>query len=147
MNASVCTRVRVLHLYLNYTICLRSSVNNNNNNTCLLGDAILRIPRSSGARDMRVSARIARGIRMMASFQRLKKSRHLSGPFYIRQWRQYVFVFMGDVYVTMQITVLARKSALINRLRQRVASLTLDCNGVFAIKAYCPEHQIPYCGV
>ena len=37
-------RVRVLHLYLNYTICLRSSVNDN---TCLLGDAILRIPRVS----------------------------------------------------------------------------------------------------
>ena len=39
------------------------------------------------------------------------------------------------VYVTMQITFLARKSALIYRrgLRQRVASLTIDCNGVFAI--------------
>ena len=41
MNVNVCTRVRVLHLYLNYTICPRYSVNNN---TCLLGDAILRIP-------------------------------------------------------------------------------------------------------
>ena len=43
------------------------------------------------------------------------------------------------VYVTMQITFLARKSALIYRrgLRQRVASLTIDCNGVFAIRAYC----------
>ena len=44
------------------------------------------------------------------------------------------------VYVTMQITFLARKSALIYRrgLRQRVASLTIDCNGVFAIRAYRP---------
>ena len=42
------------------------------------------------------------------------------------------------VYVTMQVTFLTRKSALIYRrgLRQRVASLTIDCNGVFAIKAY-----------
>ena len=42
------------------------------------------------------------------------------------------------VYVTMQITFLTRKSALIYRrgLRQRVASLTLNCNGVFAIRAY-----------
>ena len=34
-------------------------------------------------------------------------------------------------YVTMQITFLTRKSALIYRrgLRQRVASLTLNCNG------------------
>ena len=42
------------------------------------------------------------------------------------------------VYVTMHITFLTRKSALIYRrgLRQRVASLTLDCNGVFAIRAY-----------
>ena len=41
-------------------------------------------------------------------------------------------------YVTMHITFLTRKSALICRrgLRQRVASLTLDCNGVFAIRAY-----------
>ena len=41
-------------------------------------------------------------------------------------------------YVTMQITFLARKSALIYRrgLRQRVASLTIDCNGVYAIRAY-----------
>ena len=83
MNVDMCTRVRVLHLYSNYTICLRSSVNNN---TCLLDDAILRIPSSSGARDIRVSARIARGIRMMASFQRLQKGSHLSSPFYIRQW-------------------------------------------------------------
>ena len=38
----------------------------------------------------------------------------------------------------MQITFLARKSALIYRrgLRQRVASLTIDCNGVSAIRAY-----------
>ena len=42
-------------------------------------------------------------------------------------------------YVTMYITFLTRKSALIYRrgLRQSVASLTLDCNGVFAIRAYC----------
>ena len=42
------------------------------------------------------------------------------------------------VYVTMQITFLARKSALIYRrgLRQRVASLTIDCNGESAIRAY-----------
>ena len=40
--------------------------------------------------------------------------------------------------VTMQITFLIRKSALIYRrnLRQRVASLTLNCNGVLAIRAY-----------
>ena len=36
----------------------------------------------------------------------------------------------------MQITFLTRKSALIYRLRQRVASLTLICNGDFAIRAY-----------
>ena len=42
------------------------------------------------------------------------------------------------VYVTMQITFLTRKSALIYRrgLRQRVASITLNCNGDFAIRAY-----------
>ena len=42
------------------------------------------------------------------------------------------------VYVTMQITFLTRKSALIYRrgLRQIVASLTLNCNGDFAIRAY-----------
>ena len=42
------------------------------------------------------------------------------------------------VYVTMQITFLTRKSALIYRRgrRQRVASLTLNCNGDFAIRAY-----------
>ena len=42
------------------------------------------------------------------------------------------------VYVTMQITFLTRKSALIYRrgLRQRVASLTLNCNGDVAIRAY-----------
>ena len=41
------------------------------------------------------------------------------------------------MFVTMQITFLTHKSALIYRrgLRQRVASLTLDCNGIFAIKA------------
>ena len=47
------------------------------------------------------------------------------------------------VYVTMQSTFLTRKSALIYRrgLRQRVASLTLNCNCVFAIKAYSLEDQ------
>ena len=42
------------------------------------------------------------------------------------------------VYVTMEITFHTRISALIYRrgLRQRVASLTLNCNGVFAIRAY-----------
>ena len=42
------------------------------------------------------------------------------------------------VYVTMQITFITRKSALIYRRgqRQRVASLTLNCNGDFAIRAY-----------
>ena len=52
------------------------------------------------------------------------------------------------VYVTMQITFLARKSALIYRrgLRQRVASLTIDCNGVSAIRAYCKfAMQLNYC--
>ena len=46
-------------------------------------------------------------------------------------------------YVTMQITFLTRKSALIYRrgLRQRVASLTLNCNGVFAIEAYCDVYR------
>ena len=34
-------------------------------------------------------------------------------------------VFSGDVYVTMQ-----------NYVPQRVASLTLDCNGVFAIRTF-----------
>ena len=45
------------------------------------------------------------------------------------------------VYVTMQITFLTRKSALIYRrgLRQRVASLTLNCNGDFAIRAYTQD--------
>ena len=47
-------------------------------------------------------------------------------------------------YVTMHITFLTRKSALIYRrgLRQRVASLTLDCNGVFAIRAYSHAHRV-----
>ena len=42
------------------------------------------------------------------------------------------------VSVTMQVTFLTRKSALIYRrgLRQRVASLTLNCSGDFAIRAY-----------
>ena len=38
----------------------------------------------------------------------------------------------------MQITFLTRKSALIYR-RQRVTSLTLNCNGDFAIRAYCGQ--------
>ena len=48
------------------------------------------------------------------------------------------------VYVTMQITFLTRKSALIYRrgLRQRVASLTLNCNGDFAIRAYAANFII-----
>ena len=47
------------------------------------------------------------------------------------------------VHVTMQVTFLTRKSALIYRrgLRQRVGSLTLDCNGVFAIKACAIGYQ------
>ena len=47
-------------------------------------------------------------------------------------------------YVTMQITFLTRKSALIYRrgLRQRVASLTINCNGVFAIRAYSADLQM-----
>ena len=51
-------------------------------------------------------------------------------------------------YVTMHITFLTRKSALIYRrgLRQRVASLTLDCNGVFAIRAYRRTGQHPFGG-
>ena len=49
-----------------------------------------------------------------------------------------ICVRVRHAYVTMQVTFLTLKSALIYRrgLRQRVASLTLDCNGVFAIKAY-----------
>ena len=41
--------------------------------------------------------------------------------------------FQGRVYVTMRITFLTRKSALIyiRGLRQRFASLTLNCNGDF----------------
>ena len=35
---------------------------------------------------MRVSAHIARGIRMMASFRRLQKGSHLSTPVYLAQW-------------------------------------------------------------
>ena len=50
------------------------------------------------------------------------------------------------VYVTMQITFLTRKSALIYRrgLRQRVASLTLNCNGDFAIRAYTNHCRFRY---
>ena len=40
----------------------------------------------------------------------------------------------------MQVTFLARKFALI--YSQRVASLTLDCNGVFAIKAYARCYEV-----
>ena len=49
-----------------------------------------------------------------------------------------VFVSSGYVYITIPITFLTRKSALIYRrgLHQRGASLTIDCNGVFAIKGY-----------
>ena len=48
------------------------------------------------------------------------------------------------VYVTMHVKFLTHKSALIYRrgLRQRVASLTLDCNGVFAISAYAYGRSI-----
>ena len=45
----------------------------------------------------------------------------------------------------MHITFLTRKSALIYRrgLRQRVASLTLDLNGVFTIRAYGAPRELP----
>ena len=48
--------------------------------------------------------------------------------------------------VTMQITFLTRKSALSYRrdLRQRVASLTLNCNGVLAIRAYRCARVVTY---
>ena len=51
--------------------------------------------------------------------------------------------FSSDVYVTMQITFLTNKSALnyTTVIRQRVASLTLDCNGVFAINALYEERK------
>ena len=51
--------------------------------------------------------------------------------------------------VTMQITFLTRKSALIYRrdLRQRVASLTLNCNGVLAIRAYCRQFSTLWTGM
>ena len=58
--------------------------------------------------------------------------------------------FSGATYtsrdVTMQITFLTRKSALIYRrdLRQRVASLTLNCNGVLAIRAYGNQRTYIY---
>ena len=50
------------------------------------------------------------------------------------------------VYVTMHITFLTRKSALIYRLglRQRVASLTLNCNGDFAKRAYRDPSDIVF---
>ena len=50
------------------------------------------------------------------------------------------------VFVTMHVTFLTRISALIYRrgLRQRVASLTLDCNGVFAIRAYSAQDDINF---
>ena len=54
--------------------------------------------------------------------------------------------FGGNVcYVTMQITFLTRKFRngernlhcdVVHIITKRVSSLTLDCNGVFAIKAY-----------
>ena len=45
-----------------------------------------------------------------------------------------MFVFSGDVYVTIQMTFLSGKTALIYTtvIRQSVASLTLGCNDVFA---------------
>ena len=49
-------------------------------------------------------------------------------------------------YVTMQITFLTRKSALIYRrgLRQRVASLALNCNGDFAIRAHVSPPRVSW---
>ena len=53
--------------------------------------------------------------------------------------------FGGNVYVTMQITFLTRKFRnrernlhcdVVHITTKWVSSLTLDCNGVFAIKAY-----------
>ena len=81
MNVNVCTRVRVLHLYLNYTICLRSAVNNS---TCLLGDAILCIPFVSPtlighARYARVRAYRAWDM-YDGVFRLLQKGSHISNP-------------------------------------------------------------------
>ena len=53
------------------------------------------------------------------------------------------------VYVTMQITFLARKSALIYRrgLRQRVASLTIDCKWRIRDKSlYCHNQLLTSSG-
>ena len=54
------------------------------------------------------------------------------------QGRRIRHVYVTIIMVTMQITFLTHKSAMIYRrgLCQRVASLILDCNGIFAIKAY-----------
>ena len=46
-----------------------------------------------------------------------------------------MLVISGDVYVTMQSTSLTRKCPATGT-QVWVASLTLDCNGVFAIKSY-----------
>ena len=48
------------------------------------------------------------------------------------------FCYSGDVYVTMQITFLTRTCppARFALYVYRVPSLTLDCNGVFAIKVF-----------
>ncbi len=48
-----------------------------------------------------------------------------------------MFVFSSDVYVTMQITFLTHKRPPVRYVIFIVTSLaSLDCNGVFAIKAY-----------
>ena len=61
--------------------------------------------------------------------------------------------FGGNVYyVTMQITFLTRKFRngernlhcdVVHITTKWVSSLTLDCNGVFAIKAYCSRLSKP----
>ena len=73
---------------------------------------------------------------------------YCNGIFVIKAYGQRSFAYSAPstwnslllchVYVTMQITYRTRKSTLIYRwgLRQRVASLTLYCNGIFVIKAY-----------
>ena len=62
--------------------------------------------------------------------------------------------FGGNVYyVTMQITFLTRKFRngernlhcdVVHITTKWVSSLTLDCNGVFAIKAYAVYHSVHY---
>ena len=47
------------------------------------------------------------------------------------------------MYVTMQIAFLMRKSALIYTSQRAI--LTLDCNGVFAIKAYTSQSYLYHC--